>query len=411
MSSSSTRPTCPVLDPTGSDLHAEAAALRARGPAVLVELPGPVYAWSITRHSVIQALTGDPRVSRDFRRHWPDHTKVPEGWPLAALAFQESFFNAYGEEHHRSRHRIAPAFTPRRVQPMRPRVQATADRLVQELAALPPGTSTDLRQSFALPLTMTVICDLFGVPEHLRTRLGRAIDGVLATSQSPQQMLAAMSELTERLTELLHYKRENPAADLTGDMLLTSGPDQEPMSDPELLGTMFGLIGAGYETSVNLITSAIHALLTHPENLTRIREGTISWPDIVEEALRVDGPAMHIPLRYALADIDLGEGVVIPEGDPIIIAFAAAGRDPALHAHPDLFDPTRTTKEHLAFGYGPHFCLGAHLARLETEIALSTLFEHLPDLALAHPDQEPARLSSMIVVGPALLEVIPHPRR
>ncbi|MGI8329798.1 cytochrome P450 family protein [Actinomadura scrupuli] len=400
---------CPVLDPTARAMHAEAAALRAQGPAVLVELPGPIHAWSVTRYSVIQALTGDPRVSRDPRRHWPGLANVPEGWSLAPIALQQNFVNSHGEEHRRSRRRIASSFSPRRVELMRPQVQATADRLVKMLAALPPGATVDVRQALALPLTMTVICDLFGVPDQLRERLGAAIDAILDPSVDPERGLAIQTELHDRLSELLRWKRERPAADLTSDLLLPSEPGEEPTPDPVLLDTLLLMIGAGYETAVNLITSAVQALLTHPENLALIREGAIGWEDVVEETLRVEGPVMYLPLRYAVEDIDLGEGVVIRKGDPIIIGFASAGRDPELHPdHPERFDPTRTSKEHLAFGHGPHFCLGAHLARLEADVALTTLFRHLPDLAVAHPE-EPARLPSFIVNGPVGLEIVPHP--
>lgn len=391
-------------------MHTEAAGLRAQGPAVLVELPGPVHAWSVTRHSVIQALTGDPRVSRDPRRHWPGLADAPEGWSLAPIVMQQNFFNAYGEEHRRFRRRVAPSFSPRRVEQMRPQVQATTDRLIEALSALPPGATADVRQALALPLTMTVICDLFGVPDHLREKLGAAIDAVLDPSVDHQRALAIQSELHNRLSEVLQHKREHPAADLTSDLLLPAEPDEDPIPDHVLLDTLFLMIGAGYETAVNLITSAVQALLSHPENLTRIREGTIGWPDIVEETLRIEGPIMYLPMRYAVADIDLGEGVIIRKGDLIIIGFAAAGRDPELHPdHPEHFDPTRSSKEHLAFGHGPHFCLGAHLARLEANIALTTLFKHLPDLALAHPEEEPDRLPSFIVNGPVGLKIIPHP--
>ncbi|MFD0633605.1 cytochrome P450 [Catenulispora yoronensis] len=282
--------------------------------------------------------------------------------------------------------------------------------MVDALAARPPGTSVDLRRELSLPLTMTVICDLFGVPDHLRAPIGSAIDGILESALGPEEMVVRLTELNDRLTQLLRYKQEHPADDLTGDLLLADRPGEEPMPEPELLGTMSAMIGAGYETSVNVITSAVHALLAHPESLAAVRDKAIGWRDVIEETLRVQAPVMHMPLRYAVAEIDLGEGVVIAEGDPIIIGFAAAGRDPALHPdRPDEFDPTRASKEHLAFGYGPHFCLGAHLARLETEIALSTLFERLPGLALARPGQEPARLASMMVNGPAALEVVPTP--
>ncbi|MFC4592011.1 cytochrome P450 family protein [Sphaerisporangium corydalis] len=401
---------CPVLDPTGRSVHAEAAALRAEGPAVLVELPGPVRAWAVTRHSVIQALTNDPRVSRDSRRHWPGLADMPEGWSLAPLALQQSFFNFYGDEHRRSRRRVAPSFSPRQVERMRPQVQATADRLVKELAALPPGAAADVRGDFALPLTMTVICDLFGVPEHLRRKVGTGIDAVLDSSLDTEHAMAANTALYERLGELLRYKREHPAADLTSDLLLPAEAGEEPMSEAVLLGTLFLMIGAGYETTVNLITSAVQALLTHPEYLTGIHEGTIGWQDVIEETLRIEGPVMHMPMRCALEDIDLGEGVVIRKGDAITIGFAAAGRDPQVHPRcPERFDPTRASKEHLAFGHGPHFCLGAHLARLEAEIALRALFAELPDLTLARPGHRPARLTSFLINGPAGLEVIPHP--
>ncbi|WP_182886609.1 cytochrome P450 family protein [Microbispora sp. H10885] len=408
--SSLSAPRCPVLDPTGASVHAEAAALRAEGPAVLVELPGPVRAWAITRHSVIQALTNDPRVSRDSRRHWPGLADVPEGWSLAALTMQESFFNFYGEEHRRSRRRVAPSFSPRQVERMRPRVQATADRLVKALAALPPGATADVRHALALPLTITVICDLFGVPEHMRAGIGSGIDGALNSSLDAEEAVAAHTALYDRLGELLRYKREHPADDLTSDLLLPAEPGAEPMSEAELLGTLFLMIGAGHETTVNLITSAVQALLTHPEYLTRIHEGAIGWQDVIEETLRIEGPVMHMPMRSALEDIDLGEGVVIRKGDAITIGFAAAGRDPELHPHcPERFDPTRAGKEHLAFGHGPHFCLGAHLARLEAEVALTTLFNELPDLTLAHPGEQPARLTSFMINGPVGLEVVPHP--
>ncbi|POM23532.1 Cytochrome P450 107B1 [Actinomadura rubteroloni] len=391
-------------------MQEEAAALRAKGPAVLVELPGPIHAWSITRHSVIQALTGDPRVSRDARRHWPDLPGIPAGWPLAPIALQQSFFNSYGNEHRTARRRIAPSFSPRRVEQMRPQVQATADRLVEQLAALPPGAIADVRQALSLPLTMTVICDLFGVPDHLREKLGTAIDAVLDPSVDSERGLAIQAELMDRLTELLRYKKQHPAADLTSDLLLPPEPDQEPVPDAVLLDTLFLMIGAGYETAVNLITSAVQALLAHPEHLARIHEGTIGWEDVVEETLRVEGPVMYVPLRYAVEDIDLGEGVVIRKGDPIIIGFGAAGRDPERHPdRPECFDPARADKEHLAFGHGPHFCLGAHLARLEAKVALATLFEHLPDLALAHPEEQPARVRSFIVNGAVSLEIVPRP--
>ncbi|MFD8480000.1 cytochrome P450 [Kitasatospora sp. NPDC059673] len=404
-------PRCPFLDATAAAPHAEAAELRAQGPAVLVELPGRIRAWSVTRHSVIQALTTDPRVSRDFRRHWPGVGEVPDGWVLGSVAFQDSLVNRYGEEHRRARGRIAPSFLPRRVKLMRPQVQETADRLVAALGALAPGEHADLRAALARPLTMTVICDLFGVPEPMRETLGGLIDRVLDSSVAEDVALAVQTELYERLGELAVYKRANPGADLTSDLLLSDRPGEQPLAEHELVGTLFTMIAAGFETAVNLIASAALELLTHPGQLARLRAGGIDWTDVIEETLRVEGPIMYVPLRYALEDIDLGEGVLIAKGDPIMVGFAAAGRDPQVHPdRPDEFDPARADKSHLAFGHGPHFCVGAPLARLEAEVALSTLFERLPELALAEPGQRPARVPSLIVNGPEAVDVVPRPR-
>ncbi|MFJ5925786.1 cytochrome P450 [Kitasatospora sp. NPDC092948] len=408
--SDSSESRCPFLDPTAAAPHEEAAELRARGPAVLVELPGRIKAWSVTRHSVIQALTTDARVSRDFRRHWPGVGEVPDGWVLGSVAFQDSLVNRYGEEHRRARGRIAPTFLPRRVKLMRPQVQETADRLVAALGALAPGEQACLRGALARPLTMTVICDLFGVPQERRERLGVLIDRVLDSSLPEDVALAAQNELYERLGELAEYKRTDPGADLTTDLLLSDRPGEQPLAEHELVGTLFTMIAAGFETAVNLIASAALLLLTHPDELARLRAGGIDWTDVIEETLRVEGPVTYVPMRYALEDIDLGEGVLIAKGDPIMVGFAAAGRDPQEHPdRPDEFDPTRADKGHLAFGHGPHFCVGAPLARLEAEVALSTLFEHLPELALADPGKPPARVPSLIVNGPETVRVVPRP--
>jgi 2-hydroxy-5-methyl-1-naphthoate 7-hydroxylase len=400
---------CPVLDPAARAVQAEAAGLRAQAPAVLVELPGGVRAWSVTRHAVIRALTTDPRVSRDCRRHWPGVSELPEGWPMATVGLQQNFFNAYGEEHRRLRGRVTPAFSPRRVERLRPMVQEIADGLVEKLAATAPGQAVDLRHALSLPLTMSVICELLGVPEPMRESLGKAIDAILETVADREEVEAREAELYRCLTALLDHKRRHPGADLTTDLLAPSG-GEPPLPEQEQLDSLLLMLGAGYETSVNLITSAVHALLAHPGHLDLVRRGAVTWRDVVEETLRHEGPVMHLPLRCALEDIDLGEGVVVRKGEALIIGFAAAGRDPGVHPDdPDVFDPARAGKEHLAFGHGPHFCLGAHLARLETEVALSTLFARLPGLAPADPDRPPPRIPSLIINGFTGLPVVPVP--
>ncbi|MFJ6623223.1 cytochrome P450 [Kitasatospora sp. NPDC091335] len=398
---------CPVLDMTARTLHQQNAQLRSAGPAVRVELPDGIIAWSVTRSSVIRALTSDPRISRDPRKHWPGLASVPEGWPMGPIAFQQNFFNLYGAEHRSARRRMAPSFSPRRVSALRPGIEATAAALV---GALAPGEAVDIRRALALPLTMTVICDLFGVPADLRPRIDGAMGTLLTTTATTEQMTASRADINVVLTELLELKRREPGPDLASDVAAVSTGGETGRSEEESRDVLFLMLGAGYETAVNLITSAVQALLTHPRHLAGVREGTLGWADVIEETLRYESPAMHLPLRYPLEDVDLGDGVVIRRGEPILLGFGAAGRDPEAHPdRPDDFDPTRPDKEHLSFGHGPHFCLGAPLARLETEVALDGLFGAYPDSVLDPSRTPPARLESVIISGPSELWIVPTP--
>ncbi|MEV7598978.1 cytochrome P450 [Kitasatospora sp. NPDC089797] len=403
-------PRCPVLDMTARTLHRQNAELRAAGPAVRVELPDGIIAWSVTRSSVIRALAGDPRISRDPRRHWPALAEVPQGWPMGPIAFQQNFFNRYGDEHRSARRLMAPSFSPRRVSALRPGIEATAAALVDAFRTLDPGEAVDVRRALSLPLAMTVICDLFGVPAALRPRIGTAMDALLITTAANEEMLAARADMDVLLAELLELKRREPAPDLAGDVAALPTGEDGGRTEEESRDTLFLMLGAGYETAVNLITSAVQALLTHPGHLAAVRAGTLGWADVVEETLRHEGPVMHVPLRYPLEDVDLGEGVVIRQGEPILLGFGAAGRDPDAHPdRPDDFDPARPDKDHLAFGYGPHFCLGAPLARLEAEVALAGLFDTYPDTVLDPYGPPPARLESVIINGPAELWIVPTP--
>ncbi|MFH8411347.1 cytochrome P450 [Streptomyces sp. NPDC018019] len=173
--------------------------------------------------------------------------------------------------------------------------------------------------------------------------------------------------------------------------------------------TLFGVLGAGFETTVNLITSAFFHVLRNPASLCALRTGRVTYDDIVEETLRLRGPLAQLPFRYAVNDIPLHTATVIKKGDVISFMYAAAGRDPALHDDPDEFRPLRKEKRHVAFGHGVHHCPGASLGRLETRTALKTVLTALPDITLAHPDHTPALIHSPVMNGYQVLSVIPHP--
>ncbi|MGW0940606.1 cytochrome P450 family protein [Streptomyces sp. NPDC002666] len=373
-----------------------------------MELPGEVTAWSVTRHDVIRELAADRRVSRDPRQHWPALESVPQDWSLNVWVRVVSAFTSYGADHRRLRSLISTAFTPRRTEALRPLVQALVDRLITELKETAPGESVDLRARFAYVIPTEVICDLFGVPADMRSWMRRVIDAALNTGAGPEQAAADYGDLFGCMAALIAAKRAEPGEDMTSD-LIAARDGEAKLDEEQLVSTLILMIGAGSETAVNLISHAAIALVTHPEQLALVRAGEIGWDAVIEETLRRDAPIMHMPLRYAVEDIDLGD-VVIKKGDAILLAFGAAGRDPAVHGDSACeFDATRESMDHLAFGHGVHFCLGAPLGRMEADIALRALFGAFPDLALAVPESELVPQASFIAHGYQQLPVILRP--
>jgi cytochrome P450 len=394
------------LDPLGHDLHGQNAELRALGPVVPVELPGGVTAWSVTRYAVLRALLSDPRIAANSR-HWRALAagEVPPGWPMMSFVTVRSMATADGADHRRLRSLVAQAFTARRVAALRPDIERTVDILLDGLAAaLARGEPADLRERFAYRLPMTVVCDLLGFPVEARAEFHRISQVTSSTSTTAAEELANARAMWAMLDAFVADRRAHPGDDLTTALLAAVTEDGEVLSESELTATLATLLVAGHSTVTNLLTNAVRALLSDRDQLTLLTSGQQPWRSLVEEILRWDSPLGHFPMRYATEDIEI-EGTVIAKGDPIILSFAAVGRDAGAYGpDADRFDITRPPAAHLSLGHGVHFCVGAPLARLQAEIALPALFTRFPNLALA--DEPLSPLPSLISNSVRALPVI-----
>ncbi|MFD5871645.1 cytochrome P450 [Streptomyces sp. NPDC060322] len=402
------------LDPLGRDLPGQGRALQARGPLVPVELPGGVAAWAATRRETADALVNHPAMRKN-PQYWKAYQDglIPETWPLLAIITTPTMLIMDGVDHSRLRRPIQRAFTPRRVEALRPRVQEIAQGLLAGLADHEPGTVVDLRSTYAFQLPVTVICELYGVDDPaVQHRLALDTSLLLSSTTPPQERLGAQTSIFRTMAELIAAKREQPDADDLTTALIAEF-DEGGMSGEELAGTLFLMLIAGHETTQNLLSNAIGRLMEHPGQLAATLDrsgGEDPWPGVVEEALRFDAPAATNMFLYASEDVTVDD-VTVRAGEPVLIHTAAIGRDDQVFADPHAFVADRAdARQHRAFGHGAHHCLGAPLARLEATIALRALFERFT----VEPAEEPAtveRVPSLSSNAPGRVPVRLSPRR
>ncbi|OLZ68097.1 cytochrome [Streptomyces sp. IMTB 2501] len=355
--------------------------LRDTAPVHRITGPDGTPAWLVTRYEDVRSALADPRLSLD-KRHASAGTY--KGFPLPP-ALDANLLNMDPPDHTRIRRLVGRAFTPRRVRQLREPIRRTADRL---LDAFGPHGTTDLIAAYAAPLPITVICDLLGVPESRRLDFRIWTDTLVAPDPArPGAAREAVAAMLGFFTDLLAAKRAEPADDLLSDLIAVHDEDGDRLSEDELMSLAFLILFGGYENTVQLIGNAVLTLLQHPDQLAALRKDPAHIPAAVDELVRYEGPALLAIRRFPVEDVTIA-GVTVPAGETVLVSLSAANRDPARFADPDRLDLTRDAAGHLALGHGIHYCLGAPLARAETEIALAALLERFPELSLGDGELE-----------------------
>jgi cytochrome P450 len=352
------------------------ARLRESRPVAPVRMPGYGRAWIVTRYADVRTVLTDPRLAKDVHR-WPGGGRSR---PSEATGVYAHMLHADPPDHTRLRRLVQKAFTPRRAA-LRPRAEEIAAGLLNEMAAA-PGDVTDLLGAYARPLPIAVLCELLDIPEADRGWI--AVTVAAYDDRGQQDRLER--ELAAYFAELIAARRSEPGDDLVSALACDSGA-ADGLTDNELLSTIFLLVMAGFDTTVNLIASGTLALLTHPGEKTRLQRDPSQLPAAVEELLRFTNPVRHANDRFTTEDVPVGD-VVIPAGEWVLPAISSANRDPAQYPDPDRLDLSRDTSGHVAFGHGIHHCLGAPLARMEAEVALGALLARFPRISLALPPSE-----------------------
>ncbi|MFE5299630.1 cytochrome P450 [Streptomyces sp. NPDC056632] len=365
---------CPYHPPAAYD------PLREDRPLARVTLWDGREVWFVTGHQAARALLSDQRLSTDSTRE--DFPLPTERASAVRRRRRAALLGWDDPEHNVQRRMLIPSFSLKRTEGLRPRIQATVDRLLD--AVEEAGPPAELVRAFALPVPSIVICDLLGVPyedhDFFEEQSRRLLRGPTAEDTED-----ALAQLEGYLGDLVDLKRRKPGEGVLDDLvargLEDGGPDRE-----ELVQLASILLVAGHETTANMISLSTYTLLRHPDRLAELRADPALVPTAVEELLRFLSIADGM-LRVAREDVEVGD-TVIRAGEGVVFSTSVINRDDAVYPEPDSLDWARSARHHVAFGFGIHQCLGQNLARAELEIALGTLLRRLPGLRLAAPAEE-----------------------
>jgi cytochrome P450 len=361
------------------DLNEQYAQLREQAPITPVSLASGRDAWLVTSHEHVRTLFLDPRLSADGT-----HPTFPTLAPRRkSFDEQAKGFLPWMDapEHTRYRRMLINEFTVRRIRAMRPRIQAVVDGCIDQMLAGP--RPVDLVQALSLPVPSLTICDVLGVPyadlDHIQDRAQVMVSRV----HTPEERAGALRDLRTYLGDLLRRKGDEPGDDTLSRLVArhrAAGADDHD----HLTGLALLILVGGYESTASTISLGTVALLSRPEQADALRADPSLAPKAVEELLRYFSVADNVTSRVSLEDVTVG-GVTIREGQGVLLSNAAANRDAAVFTDPERLDIQRDARQHMAFGYGIHQCLGQNLARLELEVVFSTLLTRLPGLRLAVP--------------------------
>ncbi|MFD4190996.1 cytochrome P450 [Amycolatopsis thermoflava] len=378
----------PTARPTGCpfDPPAELGEIRAHRPLVRMSYPDGHRGWLVTGHAQARAVLGDSRfTSRYELMHYPlpglDGDIPPA--PVGDLTGIDA------PEHTRYRKLLAGKFTVRRMRQLTERVEEVAAEHLDAMAQ--HGPTVDLVQAYAHPVPAVLICELLGVPYSDREFFHAQVTALMTPQSTPDEQFAAYGALQDYLRDLVRAKRAEPTDDVLGDLTTSD------LTDEELSGIGTFLLGAGLDTTANMIALGAFALLRHPDQLAALRDDPALADSAVEELLRYLTIA-HTGVRAALEDVEL-DGQVIRAGESVTIAANAANRDPERFPDPDTLDLRRHAAGHLAFGHGIHQCLGQQLARVEMRVAIPALFARFPTLRLAVTADEVPLRHDMSIYG------------